>query len=81
MFIFYCAILVNVSYQTNIKKSLTYRECVFAMSYVKKACPVCGKEFFVLRKAEEKAIYCTLACLTKAQDKCESRKVAFPGLG
>jgi hypothetical protein len=37
------------------------------MSYVEKTCPVCGKEFFVLKKAEEKAIYCTLACLTKAQ--------------
>jgi predicted nucleic acid-binding Zn ribbon protein len=51
------------------------------MSYVKKTCPVCGKEFFVLKKAEEKAIYCTLACLTKAQNKLESRGVTFPGLG
>ncbi|WP_292381552.1 hypothetical protein [Methanosarcina sp. UBA289] len=47
------------------------------MSYVKKKCPVCGKEFFVLKKAEEKAIYCTLACLTKAQDKLESRGVGL----
>jgi hypothetical protein len=50
------------------------------MSYVKKTCPTCGKEFFVLPKAEEKAIYCTLACLAKAQDKLESRGVAFPGI-
>ncbi|MFI5384216.1 MAG: hypothetical protein ACHQXK_08295 [Methanosarcina thermophila] len=49
------------------------------MSYVKKACPVCGKEFFVLRKAEEKATYCTMACLTRAQD-IESRGITFPGL-
>jgi hypothetical protein len=51
------------------------------MSYVKKACPVCGKEFLVLKKVEEKAIYCTLACLTKDQEKYESREVAFPSLG
>ena len=61
-----------------ILKVLTY--IVFRMSYVKKTCPVCGKEFFVLRKAEEKATYCTLACLTRAQDKLESIGVAFPGL-
>lgn len=51
------------------------------MTYVKKICPFCGKEFFVLENAEEKAVYCTLACLTKAQEKFESRDVAFPGLG
>jgi hypothetical protein len=51
------------------------------MSYVKKTCPICGKEFFVLKKAEEKAIYCTLACLTKAQNKPEPRGMTFPGLG
>jgi hypothetical protein len=62
-----------------IRKLLTHREYVFTMSYVKKECPVCGKEFFVLKKAEEKAIYCTLECLTKAQDKLETRGVAFPG--
>jgi hypothetical protein len=51
------------------------------MSYIKKTCPICGEEFFVLKKAEEKAIYCTLACLTKAQDKSGSRSMAFPSLG
>jgi hypothetical protein len=51
------------------------------MSYIRKTCPVCGEEFFVLKKAEEKAIYCTLACLTKAQDISESRSMAFPGIG
>jgi hypothetical protein len=48
------------------------------MTYVKKICPMCGKEFFVLEKAEEKATYCTLACLIKAQSKVESRGVNFP---
>ncbi|MDR7664813.1 hypothetical protein RG963_03235 [Methanosarcina sp. Z-7115] len=51
------------------------------MSDVKKTCPTCGKEFFVLKNAEEKAIYCTLACMAKAQEKFESRGLAFPGLG
>ena len=52
--------------------------CVSNMDYVKKICPVCGKEFFVLKDAEEKAIYCTLACLTKAQDRFERRGRTFP---
>jgi hypothetical protein len=51
------------------------------MSHVKKTCPICGKEFFVLKKVEEKAIYCTLACLIKAQEMYESRETAFPILG
>ena len=51
------------------------------MFYVKKTCPVCGNEFFVLKNAEEKAVYCTLACLKKALDKFESRGVVFPGTG
>ena len=51
------------------------------MAYVEKTCPVCGKEFLVLEKAEEKAVYCTLACLIEAQNKFESRGMAFQGLG
>ncbi|MDQ1275131.1 MAG: hypothetical protein QG610_704 [Euryarchaeota archaeon] len=48
------------------------------MDYVKKICPVCGKEFFVLKDAEQKAIYCTLACLATAQEKFERRGRNFP---
>ncbi|MDD2339790.1 MAG: hypothetical protein PHQ15_05280 [Methanosarcina sp.] len=48
------------------------------MSYIKKTCPICGKEFFVLKSAEEKAIYCTLACLTRVQDRFGSRDMALP---
>jgi hypothetical protein len=48
------------------------------MDYVKKICPVCGKEFFVLKDAEEKAVYCTLACLAIAQNKIEFRGRAVP---
>ena len=38
------------------------------MGYVKKVCPVCGSEFFVLDDVEEKAVYCTLECLARAQE-------------
>ena len=38
------------------------------MVYVRKICPVCGKEFFVLESVSEKAVYCTLECLAKAQE-------------
>lgn len=41
------------------------------MVYIRKTCPVCGNNFLVLKNAEEKAVYCTLACLTKAQEKLE----------
>jgi hypothetical protein len=51
------------------------------MTHVKKTCPFCGKEFLVLKSAEDKAVYCTLACLANAQEKFRSRERAFPGLG
>lgn len=38
-----------------------------SMEYVRKICPICGNEFFVLKTAEEKAVYCTLECLAKVQ--------------
>ena len=69
-----------MNYKTNsLKKVSTYKMCVSTMVYVKKICPVCGKEFFVLKSAEEKAIYCTLACLATAQEKFERRGRALPG--
>ncbi|WP_440953880.1 hypothetical protein ACSAZK_09235 [Methanosarcina sp. Mfa9] len=37
------------------------------MGYVKKVCPVCGREFFVLESVAEKAVYCTLECLERGQ--------------
>ncbi|WP_196296682.1 hypothetical protein [Methanosarcina mazei] len=39
------------------------------MEYVRKTCPMCGNEFVVLKKVEEKAIYCTLECLSASQGK------------
>ena len=38
------------------------------MKYIKKFCPICNTEFFVLRNMEEKAFYCTLECMGKAQE-------------
>jgi hypothetical protein len=37
------------------------------MEYVTKICPICGNKFVVLKTAGEKAIYCNLECLEKAQ--------------
>jgi NAD-dependent DNA ligase len=37
------------------------------MEYVTKICPICGNKFVVSKTAEEKAIYCTIECLAKAQ--------------
>jgi hypothetical protein len=44
------------------------------MEYVRKICPVCGNEFFVLKSAERKAVYCTLECLAKIQEDSDSLK-------
>lgn len=55
--------------------------CVSNMDYIKKICPVCGTEFFVLKDAEKKAVYCTLACLAMAQDRVERRGRTFPSFG
>jgi len=49
------------------------------MVYVGKTCPICGQEFSVLKKAEKKAIYCTLACLIADRNKLESKGVIPAG--
>jgi hypothetical protein len=38
------------------------------MNYIKKTCPICSEEFFVLQDAEVKAVYCTLKCLLESVD-------------
>lgn len=48
------------------------------MEYVKKVCPICCSEFFVLKSADEKAVYCTLECLAKAQENLGTRKSFLP---
>jgi hypothetical protein len=47
------------------------------MSYVKKICPSCGHEFVVLKNAEKKAVYCTLECLSKAQNSVDRGKISL----
>ncbi len=39
------------------------------MNYVRKICPICREEFFVLDNAEEKAVYCNLKCLLESTDR------------
>jgi len=46
------------------------------MEYVIKTCPVCGNEFVVLKKVEEKAIYCTLECLSASKGKMKREKIS-----
>lgn len=42
------------------------------MYYIKKSCPICGNEFTILNTAEEKAIYCTIKCLSDSLKKEKS---------
>ncbi|WP_200896783.1 hypothetical protein [Methanosarcina sp. 2.H.A.1B.4] len=44
------------------------------MEYVRKTCPICGSKFVVLKKVEEKAIYCTLECLSASQGKMKRER-------
>ncbi|WP_187151779.1 hypothetical protein [Methanosarcina siciliae] len=46
------------------------------MKYVKKICPICGSEFIVLKKVEEKAVYCTLECLLISQERMGEEKIS-----
>ncbi|WP_200895024.1 hypothetical protein [Methanosarcina sp. 1.H.T.1A.1] len=46
------------------------------MEYVRKICPICGSEFVVLKKVEDKAIYCTLECLSASQGKMKREKIS-----
>ena len=44
------------------------------MEYVRKTCPICGSEFTVLKNVEEKAIYCTIKCLSATQGRVKRGK-------
>lgn len=39
------------------------------MDYIRKVCPICKEEFFVLDTASEKAEYCNFKCLLESVDK------------
>jgi hypothetical protein len=42
------------------------------MDYIKKICPICKNEFIVLNSVKEKAIYCTLKCLSESENTMNS---------
>ncbi|MDD3248179.1 MAG: DUF1699 family protein [Methanosarcina sp.] len=63
------------SYANTVKTNLKTSGWYF-MEYVRKTCPVCGNEFIVLKKVEEKAIYCTLECLSTAQRRMKKENVS-----
>lgn len=44
------------------------------MEYIKKTCPICGSEFVVLKEVEEKAVYCTLECLSVSQGRIKGEE-------
>jgi hypothetical protein len=45
------------------------------MNYIKKICPICKNEFLVLTNAEEKAVYCTLKCLSESQGRLKIKTI------
>ena len=47
------------------------------MDYIKKISPICGNEFIILNTVEEKAVYCTLKCLSESQDKTNKNRLSF----
>lgn len=49
------------------------------MEYVKKTCPVCGTEFVVLKEVEEKAVYCTLECLSVSRERMKGEDISSFG--
>ena len=48
------------------------------MEYIRKICPVCGNEFVVLKSADNKAVYCTLECLSEAQGRINNSEILSP---
>lgn len=47
------------------------------MDYIRKLCPSCGNEFMVMKNVEEKAVYCTLKCLSKSQNQIDENRLSF----
>ncbi len=46
------------------------------MNYIRKICPKCRNEFVVLKKVEEKAVYCTLECLLESHNESKEKEVS-----
>jgi hypothetical protein len=47
------------------------------MNYLTKICPICESQFVILKNVEEKAVYCTLKCLSESQSKLKGREISF----
>lgn len=47
------------------------------MEYLRNICSMRGNGFFVLKIAEEKAVYCILECLVKVQKSCDIKKIVY----
>ena len=48
------------------------------MNYIRKICPTCREEFFVLDNAQEKAVYCNLKCLLESIDRMNEMDFVEP---
>jgi hypothetical protein len=47
------------------------------MNYLTKICPTCESQFVILKEVEEKAVYCTLKCLSESQDELKGREISY----
>ncbi len=46
------------------------------MDYIRKSCPKCGNEFFVLNTVKGNEVYCTLKCLSESQEKMNKNRLS-----
>jgi hypothetical protein len=49
----------------------------YRMGHIRKICPICGKEFIVMENVKEKAVYCTLKCLSESHDQINENIHSF----
>jgi hypothetical protein len=47
------------------------------MDYIRKICPICKNEFIVLNTAQEKAVYCTIKCLSESKDNMHKNTLSL----
>jgi hypothetical protein len=45
------------------------------MNYLGKVCPICERQFVVLKDVEEKAIFCTLKCLLEYEYQLKGMEI------
>ena len=47
------------------------------MDYIRKSCPICGNEFFVLNTVKVNEVYCTLKCLLESQENMNENRYSL----